>query len=230
MREIDVEYLKDLRKKKILTEKDFKYLRTCFLDTNSNIWEYLFEGDSKVSSLYVESFYYFLKNRKTSPITKPKVGEIYKANLLLGYEGEASLIHPVLILEVIGGRALIIPGSSSNSYVSGAYHWVTNKEVEKIKTVLIKKEESKTNKNRALDIDTAFKLDNTQFISLTKIVEKDALGYIKTNSETFKIIKYNLFDMMFPKENILFIKEMEKNQKLKSIIFKFADCKIKLDN
>ncbi|MBT2569337.1 hypothetical protein [Planococcus sp. ISL-110] len=129
MREIDVEYLKELRKKKILNEKDFRYLRSCFLDTNSNIWEKLFEGDPKVASLYVETFHYFLKNRKNSPITKPRVGEIYKANLLLGYKGEASLIHPVLILEVIGGRALIVPGSSSDSYMLNAYHWITNRRL-----------------------------------------------------------------------------------------------------
>ncbi|MBT2569335.1 hypothetical protein [Planococcus sp. ISL-110] len=77
-----------------------------------------------------------------------------------------------------------------------------------------------------LDTDTAFKLDNAQFISLTKIIEENALGYIKTNSETYKVIKKTLFEIMFKKENIKLMNEIDKNKKLKSIIFKLKKKKL----
>lgn len=63
MRDLKIGFIRNLRKKENIKEFEAKKLRNIYLDTISNVWEGLFEINHKISTLYVESFDYFLKDR-----------------------------------------------------------------------------------------------------------------------------------------------------------------------
>ncbi|MGM0899209.1 MAG: hypothetical protein ACQEV0_14975 [Bacillota bacterium] len=230
MRDLKIGFIRNLRKKENIKEFEAKKLRNIYLDTISNVWEGLFEINHKISTLYVESFDYFLKDRYKKPSVKPIEGNIYMANLLLGYNGEASLMHPVLIISTLGGKSFVIPGSSSDDYTENAFHWKDNNKLKKPINFLINPEESLTGNNRMLNNPTGFRIENALFISNARMVESTPMGHIEIDSITFLKIKERLQNIIYDEKAEHFkaelLLETKKNKQLKRVLFKLKKKKL----
>jgi mRNA-degrading endonuclease toxin of MazEF toxin-antitoxin module len=64
----------------------------------------------------------WISNRQngTYAIRDLKIGQVYMADLGLGYNNEAGYYHPIVILDVIGATVMVLPVTSSTSQVNSA--------------------------------------------------------------------------------------------------------------
>src|SRR5690606_32730994 len=126
MPRIDYDKLNELKDKtkKELTNDDIKEMNKMFRDFQTNQWNALFNinKDHRWALMYVRSLNEYFLNSGREPIAKPKVGDIFMMNFLIGYEGEASMLHPGLILETEGGKAFVVPGTTFKEGEKEVYH------------------------------------------------------------------------------------------------------------
>ncbi|ANU09890.1 hypothetical protein BBH88_06050 [Planococcus antarcticus DSM 14505] len=216
-RKIDIDFLIFLRKGLFRSpnEYEMKKARNIFLDLNSNLWNELYEKDRKNSFMFAESMNEFLLRKNDKAKFPPEIGDIVMLNLLLGYNHEASKIHPVLVLEKFGNRIFVVPGSSSDSYTKEAFHPSTN-PTKKKNLYLIKPEEVILESGRTLEYNTGFKLENSALYSTSRITSDMAMAHLDPNSDAFKIIKAGVHYLIFPIENKFIEKTTIENNILKN--------------
>ncbi|OON99656.1 MAG: hypothetical protein ATN35_11585 [Epulopiscium sp. Nele67-Bin004] len=68
------------------------------------------------------------KDKKTGKSIKPKVGEIYLADLGIAYKPEMGYTHPVIIIGIVGNSLLVVPTTTSKEKLQQAYHPISNPE------------------------------------------------------------------------------------------------------
>jgi hypothetical protein len=151
---------------------------------------------------------------------EPQIGEIYFANLLLGFNKELSFEHPVLILEVDQkNKKLFCVPLTSPKYFKDEFN--KKKPLVNEKTqLLIKKIYSDMKK------DSLILLNEPQTISFYRLSDTERSGFIldknKKNfnirKEMFSNIKSKIFEFTNPKENIKLIKLSEDVELLKKEI------------
>lgn len=122
-----------------------------------------------------------------------KVGEIFFADLGIGYKPEIAYTHPVIILEKIKGYVLVVPTTTSKKTLDRAYHPIDNPDGDK--------RYRKIKSGEGTERDCAVILTNIMTISQGRLIErKGTLDNIKDENSIFNELKMKAFYFCFPKQ------------------------------
>lgn len=140
-----------------------------------------------------ENIKYFEKNGNC----KVDIGEIFFADLGIGYKPEIAYTHPVIILEKIKNYVLVVPTTTSEKTVISAYHPIDNPEGDK--------RYRKIKRGEGVERDCAVILTNVTTISQGRLISrKGKLNNINEDNSIFNEIKTRTFYYCFPKQYKLF--------------------------
>lgn len=132
---------------------------------------------------------YHDKNRNN----KIKVGDIFFADLGIGYKPEIAYTHPVIVIEIVKNYVLVVPITSSADTVKCAYHPIENPNGDK--------KYRKIKKSDGLGMDCAAILTNVTTISQGRLINrKGKLNNINNEASIFNEIKMKCFYYCFPKQ------------------------------
>lgn len=202
--------------KVIMNEIFFRYTKTEKYGT-----EKTYNHRSKM--MYIISMVDFFQRKSFNEDTEifknfqPEIGEIYYANLLLGFDNELSFSHPVLILEKdqLNKKVFCVP-LKSPKYMKdefGKMKPVVNKDTQ----FLLKRIYSDLKKKDSLVL-----LNEPQTLSYYRLCEPNKAGYVLDKSkknfnkrkEMFFAIKNKVFGFTNPKQEVEIIKLKDAVEKL----------------
>lgn len=116
----------DTEKRKLSRDKvNAKNCDDCLLEVTvllKKFFDFLDTNKAELIANQLISLDYWMERREveTYKISNIKIGEVYMADLGLGYDKEAGFYHPVMILDKIGAVIIVIPISSSTNQVNNA--------------------------------------------------------------------------------------------------------------
>jgi hypothetical protein len=130
-------------------------------------------------------------------------GEIYFADLGIGYKPEMAYTHPVIVLEKIGAYAFVVPTTTSSTSLRDAYHPTDNSTGNKKLRKVLLTEESFTE-------DCAIILSNVRTISQGRLLTKIGdMKNINDPNSTFVEIKDKAMQLCFPRQVTTFKTQIE---------------------
>lgn len=142
------------------------------------------------------------------------IGDIFYADLGLNYKPEYSYHHPVIVLEKVGNRVMVVPVSTSKDNIDEAYHPIDNLEGSKFLRKVYGDECGA--ESDGFERTGAILLTDIKIISQDRLIEKKgALKDISNKDSLFQEIKYKVFTYAFPKQNIELFKTKRDYEHLK---------------
>lgn len=155
---------------------------------------------------------FFEKDANNKPILATvDIGEIFLADLGLSYE--TAYVHPVVVLEKIGNKLLVVPTTTASEKVNTAFHPITNKTGNKFYRKVLEQD--------GFDEDCALMLNSILVISKGRLLERKGklTENISDNTSIFNEIKKTIFEKYLGKlfreyeevleENIALREELE---------------------
>lgn len=130
-----------------------------------------------------------------------KIGDIFYADLGLNYVPEYSYHHPVIVLEKIGNRVMVVPVSTSPDNISNAYHPIDNPTDSKYLRKVYGNDYGQN--SDGFEKTGAVLLSDLKVISQGRLIEKKGeLKNINNKDSLFQEIKNKVFALTFPRQNI----------------------------
>lgn len=122
-------------------------------------------------------------------VAEVKLGDIFIADLGLSYE--TAYTHPILVVDYVDDKILVVPITSATAKVNNAYHPLTNHAGDKTYR--------KVYSTDGFDIDSALIIDSPMIIRKGRLLErKGKLNEdISNNGSIFQEVRNNLFKLLF---------------------------------
>ncbi len=135
------------------------------------------------------------RNKSKLTGTTVDIGDIFYADLGIGYKPELAYAHPVVILEEIRGFYLVLPVSTSVDHLTKAFHPTDRPNGVKYLRKVLRTD------GEGFQEDSAIIISNMRTISPGRLhgSKKGALKNITDPSSLFAEIKEKAFKLAFPK-------------------------------